>query len=130
MNSIDLSRYEPDPVFVNSRRETVVICILFILFMGWSVGVSYFLGEQSRYFKPEDPANIDLVWGMPSWVCYGVMFPWIAVNAIAIWFCFFFMKDDDLADGPHPDLAMVDPVEVEADSPENANPQQNEGGAN
>ena len=90
--------YEPDPVFVNSLRESFVIIILFLFFMLWSVGLSFYLGHESRYV-PTNPENLSLVWGMPSWVFYGVFLPWMIVNLIAIWFCFGFMKTDDLDTG-------------------------------
>lgn len=87
--------YEPDPVFVNSLRETVVIILLFLVFMFWTVCVSFWMGHESTYLTA-DAKDLSLVWGMPSWVFYGVMLPWLVVNLIGIWFCFVFMKNDDL----------------------------------
>ena len=94
--------YEPDPVFVNSLRETIVIISLFLFFMFWSVCVSFNMGLDSTYLK----SNVDemsLVWGMPSWVFYGVFLPWMIVNIVGVWFCFGFMKDDDLDDPDNPE---------------------------
>ena len=89
--------YEPDPVFVNSWRETVVIISLFLFFMFWTVCVSFFLGLEKNYL-PEDGSPIQLILGMPNWVFWGVFIPWMVVNLIGVWFCFGFMKDDDLGE--------------------------------
>ena len=93
--------YEPDPVFVHSLRETVVIISLFLFFLFWTVCVSFYLGHESTYVQ----ANVEelaLVWGMPSWVFYGVFLPWLVVNLVSVWFCFGFMKDDELEDPDPP----------------------------
>ena len=93
--------YEPDPVFVNSLRETFVIISLFLFFMCWSVCVSFFMGNEKNYLV-ENTENLSLVWGMPSWVFYGIFLPWMLVNLIGIWFCFGFMKNDNLEAGETP----------------------------
>ena len=87
--------YEPDPVFVHSWYEALVIVSLFTFFMFWTVGVSFVTGLEQNYL-PANGKPLELVWGMPSWVFYGIFLPWMVVNLIGIWFCFFFMKDDDL----------------------------------
>lgn len=89
--------YEPDPVFVNSLRETVVIISLFLLFLLWTVAVSFYLGAEQTFLS-QDGKPLSLVWGMPNWVFYGIFLPWMIVNLIGIWFCFGFMKNDDLGE--------------------------------
>lgn len=88
--------YEHDPVFTNSYREAVVIIVLFVLFMFWTVGISFWLGVREDV---SDVEAISLVWGMPQWVFYGVFLPWMLVNVISVWFCFGLMKTDDLSEG-------------------------------
>jgi hypothetical protein len=80
-----------DPLYRHSRRETIVIIVLFAIFCAWSVAVYYFMGLQA---DPGQPVSI--TFGMPSWVFYGLLLPWILVDVVAVWFCFFYMKDDDL----------------------------------
>ena len=98
--------YEPDPVFVNSLRETIVIISLFLFFMFWSVCVSFYMGLDSTYVK-SNVEEMSLVWGMPSWVFYGVFLPWMIVNIVGVWFCFGFMKDDELDDPDNPEYEPI-----------------------
>ena len=107
--------YEPDPVFVHSWYEALVIVSMFGLFMFWTVGVSFVMGLEQDYLLA-DGQPLRLVWGMPSWVFYGIFLPWMVVNLIGVWFCFFFMKDDDLdAEGsttaPQADSSESDEVQ-------------------
>jgi len=85
-----------DPVYLQSRRELGVILILFLVFSLWSVGTCYWLG----YIDPEgsETTATAMTWGMPTWVFWGILMPWLAVDVAALWFCFFYMKDDNLGD--------------------------------
>lgn len=89
----NLRTHTIDPVFEHSRREAVVILAVFAVFAAYTVGVSYLFGHQSPY---EDPRPLKTTFGMPSWVFWGIVLPWLAANIITAWFCFFFMKHDDL----------------------------------
>lgn len=40
--------------------------------------------------------DMPLVFGMPSWVFWGILFPWVLCLVFSAWFCFFYMADDDL----------------------------------
>ena len=84
-----------DPVYLHARRELVVILLLFGLFCIWSVGVSYSSGYVAA---GAEAGEISLTLGMPSWAFWGLLVPWICVDVVAVWFCFFFMKDDDLGE--------------------------------
>jgi len=44
---------------------------------------------------------------MPSWVVWGIAVPWIVADIFTVWFCFFYMKDDDLGLSPE-ELAQQD----------------------
>ena len=86
---------EYDPVFLHARREALVIVALFSAFCLWSIYVCYNYG----FMGPDDQqATVKIILGMPSWVFWGLFLPWIAVDAVAVWFCFFFMKADDLGE--------------------------------
>lgn len=103
--------YEYDPVFLHARREAFVIVGLFAIFCGWSLAVSFSSGYQS---PGASGAQVDLVLGMPSWVFWGIFLPWVVVDVVAVWFCFFFMKNDDLGEA-HEGEDLAEQLEGEAD---------------
>ena len=90
----DQSPSEPeslDPVFANAKRETKVLLVTFLVFLVWSVGVSYYLGYGI------DPEIIETrIFGMPRWVFWGVLVPWGVATLFTIWFAWFFMMNDSL----------------------------------
>ncbi|NQT17121.1 MAG: DUF997 family protein [Planctomycetes bacterium] len=100
-----------DPVVRHARREAVVILVAFGVCLVWSVTSCYLAG----YGAPGE-TELSTVLGMPSWVFWGVLVPWLAADVFGFWFCFFYMVDDPLgesddemephsetADGPTPD---------------------------
>jgi hypothetical protein len=104
---------EWDPTYLHSLRETYVIIGLFAFFCIWSIFVCYnygYLGEG------EARATVSTVLGMPAWAFWGICLPWIAVDIVAVWFCFFFMEPDNLGeDQPEVyDATMADAEAKEA----------------
>ncbi|MBP87849.1 MAG: hypothetical protein CMJ64_14190 [Planctomycetaceae bacterium] len=86
---------EWDPTYLHSLREVYVIIALFAFFCVWSIFVCYNYG----YLSPgEQRSTVTTVLGMPSWAFWGLCLPWLAVDIVAIWFCFFFMVPDDLGE--------------------------------
>ncbi len=79
-----------DPVFLHARREALFILALFGFLLVWSVTICYGFGYATN------TQNITTVLGMPKWVFWGVLIPWILADVATIWFCFFYMVDDDL----------------------------------
>jgi hypothetical protein len=39
-----------------------------------------------------------MIMGIPTWLFWGIFMPWLAADAFTIWFCFFYMKDDELGE--------------------------------
>jgi hypothetical protein len=60
----------------------------------WAVPVCYFTGYDSNI----DPAKLETLWGIPKWVFWGLVVPWLAADVFTVWLCFFYMKDDDLGE--------------------------------
>ena len=81
-----------DSVFLHARRETVMLLVVFAFFLAWTMIVSYSLG-----YRPPT-AEVSTIWGMPSWVFWGVLVPWLAANAFTIWFAIFFVANDPLGE--------------------------------
>lgn len=89
------SQVEYDPTYLNSLREAITIIVLFAAFFLWSIFVCYNYG----YLSPgEQRSEIRMVWGMPSWAFWGIALPWLVVDVVAVWFCFSYMKTDDLGE--------------------------------
>ena len=88
---VDSSQY--DPVFIHSRREAVVIFCVWLAALLWAVPFCYLNG----YGQSVDPSTFPTVLGIPAWLFWGILAPWLAADAVTIWFCFFYMQDDDLS---------------------------------
>ncbi len=54
-----------------------------------SCAISYVLG----YNKPA--GEITVIWGMPSWVLFGVVIPWVLMVLLTIVYGFFVMEGDE-----------------------------------
>ncbi len=86
-------RDQLDPVFLHTRREALAILAAFVVFLVWSICWCYLAG----YGESAD-GKLATVFGMPGWVFWGVLVPWLAADLFAFWFCFFFMADDPLGE--------------------------------
>ena len=85
---------EFDPVFLHSRREAIVIFCFWLTALLWAVPFCYLNG----YADNVNPENFSTTWGIPTWLFWGILVPWIAADIATAWFCFFFMKDDELGE--------------------------------
>ena len=76
--------------FRQASRESVVIVIGWLVFLIWTATVCAFgWGGESREPVP--------TWmGLPRWVIFGVILPWLAACGFTFWFTMFYMKDTDL----------------------------------
>ena len=86
---------ELDPVVVHSRREAIVILVLWAVCLAWTVGYSYLTG-----YHVDGPVSITL--GMPTWVFKGVFVPWIAATIVSVVYALWFIADDDLGEHEMP----------------------------
>lgn len=79
-----------DPTFLHARKEAWLILLAWAVSLIWTVGYSTFAGFEAT--------ELTLVWGMPSWVFWGVVFPWGAATVFSVWFGLYYMADDELED--------------------------------
>jgi len=86
---------EYDPVFLNSRKEAIVIFCLWAAGLIWSVPFCYFNGYLGSDI---DVDSVTTVLGIPTWLFWGIFVPWIVADLFTTWFCFFYMKDDELGE--------------------------------
>ena len=80
-------------VFLNSRREAIVIFGSWFVALCWSVPYCYITG----YGHQIAPATMSTTLGIPSWLFGGILLPWIVADVFTTWVCFFFMQDDELS---------------------------------
>lgn len=72
-----------------SLRELKCILGVWLAFAAWNVGV----GALTAFTLPEPDEGIATVFGMPKWVFFTVLFPWLIGNVVIVWFAIFFMRD-------------------------------------
>ena len=82
-----------DPTFLHARREGLIIFAVWILALLWAVPYCYTKGYGL------DVAALETIWGVPVWVFWGIVVPWMLANIFTFWFCLFYMADDDLGEG-------------------------------
>jgi hypothetical protein len=90
----DAEPVEYDPLFLNSRREALIIFALWVCGLLWAVPFCYLTG----YVGSVDPESMSTIWGIPTWLFWGIFVPWLVADAFTTWFCFCYMKDDDLGE--------------------------------
>jgi len=99
-----MARDDLDLEYRSALREAGVILGVFVVALVYTITFCYGFGH--------DVESIHLYWGIPDWVLWGIMVPWMACALFTGWFCFRFMKEDDDAapasgpsveDGERPD---------------------------
>jgi len=79
-----------DPVFRHARREALIVLAVWIAGMLWTVCYC----SATGYDIP--PEQVHATLGIPNWVFWGVLVPWLCIIVFSIWFGLFFMAADDL----------------------------------
>lgn len=46
--------------------------------------------------RPRTGDNFSSILGMPDWVFFGILVPWIACSLFTVWFALYGIRDDDL----------------------------------
>ena len=79
-----------DASFRQSRKEFLTMVVAWGVFALWSATYVGLNGSQ------EEGESLRLVLGMPHWVVFGILVPWVFGLGFTIWFALCFMKDTDL----------------------------------
>ena len=66
-----------------------------ILLLGWLAFASWVLIYCGLAAYNQDQESIRIIFGMPSWVFWGIAIPWIFSIIFTIFFSLFVMKDID-----------------------------------
>lgn len=83
---------------VQSRHVRQCLKEARIVMLFWFVGLIHCLtmfltmGYVPPHQRPDVP---DLILGMPTWVFWGLFFPWFIQIGLTFWFALCFMKDDE-----------------------------------
>ena len=77
----------PDSGFLRARREAAIILASWAACLVWTIAYSHFFGYR--------PGPVALVIGIPSWVFFGILVPWVAATAFSVWFSLCCIKDDE-----------------------------------
>lgn len=80
---------EKNSLLRSARREAVFAVTLWLLAVVYSVSVCYWLG----YNRPA--ADLRFIAGIPTWVLYGIVAPWLICTIVSAWYSFFFAADED-----------------------------------
>ena len=85
------STFEYDPAYINALRELYVMGRLWVASLVWSMGYCAIFAYRS----PDANEPVTIIWGVPSWVMWGIALPWIASSVATIWFALFYIREDD-----------------------------------
>ena len=119
-----VSELEEDTLYRHSLREAVFILSCWVCCFVYTVTYCYLTGYQSHDPHPNstgiavgaivgplsdfnrDPSTLSMPFGLgiPDWVLYGVVIPWLVCILISFWFCLCFFSEDELGE----DVAAVD----------------------
>ena len=74
-----------------SFREAKWMLLIWFVSSVWTLGYCLTYG-----YAPIDPNDLEISFGMPSWVFWGVGLPWLTTMLISIGFALVGIQDDDL----------------------------------
>lgn len=73
--------------FLKVRREAIIAGALWVLFACWTIGACYVLGYNAE--------KVTFFHGIPTWILWGVLAPWVAATVANSLFAMYFMADDE-----------------------------------
>lgn len=80
----------PDRILRSGRREALVVAVVWLIALSYSVTYCY------RFGYGRTATELRFVCGIPTWVFWGVVAPWLACLVFSWWFSFRFITDDAL----------------------------------
>jgi hypothetical protein len=83
---------QEDPLVRSTRREALIVLAIVISAMVWTIGYC----SRHAYDRPAD--DIQIVFGFPDWIVWGILAPWAVCSVVSIVFAFGIMSDDPLGE--------------------------------
>lgn len=89
----------------HARREAVLTLIVWAAALCWTIGYCFLFGYQhapdswlvrNGVVPLRTGDNLTQFAGLPDWVCFGILLPWLLCSAWTICFGSAVMHDDDL----------------------------------
>ena len=95
-----MSQSEHESSFYACQSRHVRQCWREAKLVGWVwlaslLVVGGIIGRFGYLPASERPGVPALVWGMPAWVFWGLLVPWLVLIGITWWFAACFLKDDE-----------------------------------
>ena len=114
---------EDDPIYRNSLREARFILAVWVVCFLWTVSYCYFngylshepltsstgpgvanlLGPLESFNRDPESLTYPLDLGIPDWVFYGILMPWVICVVLSFWYGLFMFTEDDLSEGAQKD---------------------------
>ena len=111
--------YEPDPLIIHCLREARFIigvwacCFIYTVSYCYLHGylvheplpsatpwaVTNLLGPLESFNRDPDSVTYPLGLGIPDWVFYGIILPWLLCIVASFWYGLFLFTEDDLGEG-------------------------------
>ncbi|HEX2518613.1 MAG TPA: DUF997 family protein [Castellaniella sp.] len=81
---------QDDPVLVSARREALVVLAIWVAALAYTVTYCYTHGYHRSL------ESLTFVMGIPDWVFWGILVPWMACLLASWAFSYLLMSDADL----------------------------------
>lgn len=81
-----------EPSYRRTLKEAIVAALLWLGAGVWVISVSYWLGSG----RP-----VRSIAGIPNWVVWGVLLPWVTLFLLHSWYSLFFLQDGGDENPPH-----------------------------
>jgi TRAP-type C4-dicarboxylate transport system permease small subunit len=79
-----------EPSYRRTLKEAIVALMLWFGAGVWVISVSYWLGSGRPVVS---------IGGIPNWVLWGILLPWVTLFLIHSWYSLFFMQAGDMQAG-------------------------------
>ncbi len=79
-----------DPLLKSAKREALVTAVLTLAALGYTIGYAAMFG----YGRTAE--SLSFVLGVPDWVFWGIVTPWVVCLALSWWFSSWLVEDETL----------------------------------